>query len=123
MFEQRVLPVTEEIIFKWRLLVEDGRKAGYTFSQPDLIMAARRSIMAAPAVTRNLSDYERVRARVFNPWVDSLPASASSGCGGSLDSSNTTRIEGWDRGMMICTSKHASRYRVLGSDITHLDCL
>jgi hypothetical protein len=79
---------------QWRLLVEDGRKAGYTFSQPDLIMAARRSIMAAPAVTRNLSDYERVRARVFNPWVDSLPASASSGCGGSLDSSNTTRIEG-----------------------------
>ena len=31
MFEQRVLPVTEEIMFKWRLLVEDGRKAGYTF--------------------------------------------------------------------------------------------
>jgi predicted nucleic acid-binding protein len=28
MFEQRVLPVTEEIMFKWRLLVEDGRKAG-----------------------------------------------------------------------------------------------
>ena len=40
MFEQRVLPVTEEIMFKWRLLVEDGRKAGYTFSQPDLIIAA-----------------------------------------------------------------------------------
>jgi hypothetical protein len=33
-FEQRVMPVTEEIIFKWRLLVEDGGKAGYTFSQP-----------------------------------------------------------------------------------------
>ena len=32
MFEQRVLPVTEEIMFKWRLLVEDGRKAGYTFA-------------------------------------------------------------------------------------------
>jgi len=30
LFEQRVLPVTEEIMFKWRLLVEDGRKAGYT---------------------------------------------------------------------------------------------
>jgi toxin FitB len=29
MFEQRVLSVTEEIMFKWRLLVEDGRKAGY----------------------------------------------------------------------------------------------
>jgi toxin FitB len=98
MFEQRVLPVTEEIIFKWRLLVEDGRKAGYTFSQPDLIIAARRSIMAALAVTRNLSDYERVRTRVFNPWVDSLPASASSGCGGSLDSSHLHASKGETEG-------------------------
>jgi predicted nucleic acid-binding protein len=43
MFEQRVLSVTEEIMFTWRLLVEDGRKAGYTFSQPDLIIAATAS--------------------------------------------------------------------------------
>jgi predicted nucleic acid-binding protein len=77
MFEQRVLPVTEEIMFKWRLLVEDGRKAGYTFSQPDLIIAATALHHGLTVVTRHVSDYERVRARVFNPWVDSLPASAS----------------------------------------------
>ena len=77
MFEQRVLPVTEEIMFKWRLLVEDGRKAGYTFSQPDLIIAATALHHGLTVVTRNVSDYERVRARVLNPWVDSLPASAS----------------------------------------------
>ena len=75
MFEQRVLPVTEEIMFKWRLLVEDGRKAGYTFSQPDLIIAAAALHHGLTVVTRNVSDYEQVRARVFNPWVDSLPAS------------------------------------------------
>jgi toxin FitB len=40
MFEERVLPATEDVIFKWRLLVEEGRKAGHTFSQPDLIIAA-----------------------------------------------------------------------------------
>ena len=77
MFEQRVLSVTEEIMFKWRLLVEDGRKAGYTFSQPDLIIAATALHHGLTVVTRNVSDYERVRARVFNPWVDSPPASAS----------------------------------------------
>ena len=76
MFEQRVLPVTEEIMFKWRLLVEDGRKAGYTFSQPDLIIAATALHHGLTVVTRDMSDYERVRAPVFNPWVDSLPASA-----------------------------------------------
>ena len=75
MFEQRVLPVTEEIMFKWRLLVKDGRKAGYTFSQPDLIIAATALHHGLTVVTRNVSDYEQVRTRVFNPWVDSLPAS------------------------------------------------
>jgi len=73
MFEQRVLPVTEEIMFKWRLLVEDGRKAGYTFSQPDLIIAAAALHRGLIVVTRNVIDYEGV----FNPWVDSLPASSS----------------------------------------------
>ncbi len=72
-FEQRVLPVTEEIMFKWRLLVEDGRKAGYTFSQPDLIIAATALHHGLTVVTRDVSDYERVRAPVFNPWVDPLP--------------------------------------------------
>ena len=40
MFEERVLQVTEDIMFKWRIVVEDGRKVGHTFSQPDLIIAA-----------------------------------------------------------------------------------
>lgn len=76
MFEQRVLPVTEEIMFKWRLLVEDGRKAGYTFSQPDLIIAATALHHGLTVVTRDVSDYERVRAPVFNPWVDPLPSAS-----------------------------------------------
>jgi toxin FitB len=76
MFEQRVLPVTEEIMFKWRLLVEDGRKAGYTFSQPDLIIAATALHHGLTVVTRDVSDYERMRAPVFNPWVDPLPSAS-----------------------------------------------
>ena len=76
MFEQRVLPVTEEIMFKWRLLVEDGRKAGYTFSQPDLIIAATALHHGLTVVTRDVSDYERVRAPVFDPWVDPLPSAS-----------------------------------------------
>jgi toxin FitB len=76
MFEQRVLPVTEEIMFKWRLLVEDGRKAGYTFSQPDLIIAATALHHGLTVVTRDVSDYERVRAPVFNPWADPPPSAS-----------------------------------------------
>ena len=40
MFEGRILPLSEEVMLKWRLLIEDGRKSGHTFSQPDLMIAA-----------------------------------------------------------------------------------
>jgi hypothetical protein len=32
LFAQRVLDITEDGVFKWRLLVGEGRKSGYTFS-------------------------------------------------------------------------------------------
>ena len=72
MFEQRVLPVTEDIMFRWRLLVEDGRKAGHTFSQPDLILAATALEHGLTLVSRDTSDYERAGVAVFNPWKASL---------------------------------------------------
>ena len=37
---ERSLEVSEDVMFKWRLLVEEGRKTGHTYSQPDLIIAA-----------------------------------------------------------------------------------
>lgn len=74
MFDGRVLAISEDIMFKWRLLVEDGRKARHTFSQPDLIIAATALHHGLTVVTRDVSDYQRARAPVFNPWVDPLPA-------------------------------------------------
>jgi len=73
MFEQRVLAVTEDIMFRWRLLVEEGRKVGHTFSQPDLIIAATALHHGLTIVSRDTEDYVQARVAVFNPWVDSLP--------------------------------------------------
>jgi toxin FitB len=73
MFEQRVLAVTEDIMFKWRLLVEEGRKAGHTFSQPDLIIAATAQHHGLTVVSRDTADYIKARIAVFNPWIESLP--------------------------------------------------
>jgi predicted nucleic acid-binding protein len=72
MFEQRVLPVSEDVMFKWRLLVEDGRKAGHTCSQPDLIIAATALQHGLTVVTRDTADYEKARVPLFNPWSDNL---------------------------------------------------
>jgi toxin FitB len=68
MFEQRVLAVTEDVMFKWRLLVEDGSKARHTYSQPDLIIAATALHHGLTVVTRDTSEFERARVPVFNPW-------------------------------------------------------
>jgi len=68
MFEQRALAVSEDVMFKWRLLVEDGRKAGHTYSQPDLIIAATALHHGLTVVTRDTSDFKKARVPVLNPW-------------------------------------------------------
>ena len=72
MFDQRVLEVSEDVIFKWRLLVEGGRKIGHTFSQPDLIIAATALQYGLTVVTRDTGDYRLARVPLFNPWLDEL---------------------------------------------------
>jgi len=69
MFENRVLEITEEIVLKWRLLVEDGRKAGHTFAQPDLLIAATALHHGLTIVTRDTSEYEQANVPVINPWT------------------------------------------------------
>ena len=69
MFDQRTLPISEDVMFKWRLLVERGRKAGHTFSQPDLIIAATALHYGLTVVTRDRSDFDRAGAAVLDPWA------------------------------------------------------
>lgn len=71
LFGQRVLPVSEDVMLKWRLLVEEGRKTGHTFSQPDLIIAATALEHGLTIATRNTADYEKARVPVINPWLES----------------------------------------------------
>jgi toxin FitB len=68
MFTQRVLPVSEDIMLKWRLLLEEGRKAGHTFSQPDLIIGATALEYDLTVVSRDTSEYEIAQVPIHNPW-------------------------------------------------------
>jgi predicted nucleic acid-binding protein len=67
-FEGRILPVTEDILLKWRLLMESGRKVGYTYSHPDLVVAATALQHGLTVVTRDRGDFDKARVPVFNPW-------------------------------------------------------
>lgn len=78
MFEHRALEVTEDVMFKWRLMVEEGRKSGHTFSQPDLIIAATGQHHGLTVVSRDTGEYVKARVPVFNPWIDNMPESAES---------------------------------------------
>ena len=68
LFGDRVLTVTEEVMLDWRRLVEEGRKAGHTFSQPDRIIDATALHHGLTVVSRDRSDYEKAGAPVINPW-------------------------------------------------------
>ena len=68
MFHGRILPVTEEIFVKWRVMVEEGRKAGHTFSQPDLIIAASAAHHGMTVISRDSSQFDKARVPVANPW-------------------------------------------------------
>jgi predicted nucleic acid-binding protein len=74
MFEGRILSVSEDVMFKWRLLVEGGRKTRHTFSQPDLIIAATGLVRGLTIVTRDTADFVRAGASVFNPWLEDSTA-------------------------------------------------
>jgi len=68
LFAQRVLDISEDVLFKWRLLVEEGRKSGHTYSQPDLFIAATALHYGVTVVSRDTREYQRAGAAVFNPW-------------------------------------------------------
>ena len=68
MFDERVVPITEDIMLRWRILVEEGRKTRHTFSQPDLIIAATAIHHGLAVVTRDRSDYDKAHAPVLGPW-------------------------------------------------------
>lgn len=74
MFEHRILDITEDIMLKWRLLVEEGRKVRHTYSQPDLIIAATAQHHGITVATRDTSEYAKARVPVFNPWTDTPPS-------------------------------------------------
>ena len=65
----RTLPVTEDIVLKWRLMLEDGRKTCHTFSQSDLLIAAKAARHGLTIVSRDQVHYLRACVPVLNPWA------------------------------------------------------
>jgi len=69
MFQGRELPITEDILLGWRLIIEDGRKRGYTFSHPDVLIAASAAHYGLTVVTRNVREFVEAGVAVIDPWA------------------------------------------------------
>ena len=65
---RRILPVTEDILLKWWLLMENGRKSGHTYSHPDLLLTATALQHELTVVTRDRRDFDKAGVSVFNLW-------------------------------------------------------
>lgn len=68
-FHGRILPVSENVIFRWRLLVDVGRAVRHTFSQPDLFIAATALEHSLAVVTRDANDFGKTGVAILNPWT------------------------------------------------------
>jgi predicted nucleic acid-binding protein len=71
MFEGRILPLCEDTLLQWRLIIESGRKHGHTFSHRDVLIAASAARHGLTVVTRDTDDFEAAGVAVCNPWPQS----------------------------------------------------
>src|SRR5689334_6039931 len=65
LFAGRVLPVTEDALLRWRLMLDAGRVTGHTFSEPDLLIAALASLADHIVVSRDTSEFVASGVPVF----------------------------------------------------------
>ena len=69
MFAGRILPIEENVLLKWRLIIEDGRKRGHTFSHPDVLIAASAAHYGLTVATRNTKEFIAAGVAVHDPWT------------------------------------------------------
>ena len=69
LFAGRVLPITEDVIVRWKTMVVEGRKRRHTFGQPDLFIAAIAALQDLIVVTRDIDEFVEARVPVFDPWT------------------------------------------------------
>ena len=69
LFDGRVLSVDEKSWMIWKQIEWAGRKRGYTFPQPDLVLASLAIQHDCTVVTRDVSPFREANVPVFNPWM------------------------------------------------------
>lgn len=69
LFEGRVVHVSEDVLVRWRQVLEAGRKRGHTYSEPDVFIAAAALVEQLVVVSRDVGEFVAARVPVLNPWT------------------------------------------------------
>ena len=69
-FGARIIDLDERVLVRWRQMVWEGQEVGYTYAQPDALLAATAIVQELAVVTRNTADFERAGVRLCNPWTE-----------------------------------------------------
>jgi predicted nucleic acid-binding protein len=68
LFAGRALPLTEDVILRWRLLLDAGRWRGHTFGPIDLFIAATAAEAELVVVSRDITHFAAARTPHLDPW-------------------------------------------------------
>ena len=66
----RTLAVSEDVVLRWRLMLETGRRRGHTFGRPDLFIAATAALHDLLCVTRDFDHFVAAGVAVLDPWTE-----------------------------------------------------
>jgi predicted nucleic acid-binding protein len=72
LFAGRILPITEDVIVRWKTMAVEGRKRGHTFGQPDLFIAAIAALQDLVVVCRDVREFVEAGVPAFDPWASVL---------------------------------------------------
>lgn len=69
LFAGRALPLTEDVVLRWRMLLEAGRRRGHNFGQLDLFIAATAAVANLIVVSRDETHFVAAGVPILNPWT------------------------------------------------------
>lgn len=69
LFAGRTLALTQDVLLRWRLLLEIGRRRGHTFGQLDLLIAATAAEEQLVVASRDAIHFVAAGVAYLNPWT------------------------------------------------------
>lgn len=72
-FNQRILPLSDKILFSWAKLSGESEAKGNKLPIMDSLIGATASEYNLIIVTRNVSDFDFSSFKVFSPWESKYP--------------------------------------------------